>query len=77
VDIARTLDDQDIQRMVTDLPRDSPAFAAFWNSNAGLGLGGGARRFSHPIHGAARCDQMTLVPSAFPNHKIVILLPAT
>jgi transcriptional regulator with XRE-family HTH domain len=75
-DIARTPDDQDIQRMVTDLQRDSPAFAAFWNSHAVLGRGGGARRFSHPIHGAVRYDQMTLVPSAFPDHKIVILLPA-
>ncbi len=36
---------------------------------------GGARRFRHPEGGILRYEQVTLVPAAHPDHKIVMLLP--
>ena len=36
---------------------------------------GGERRFRHPEDGILRYEQVTLLPAAHPDHKLVMLLP--
>ena len=53
----------------------NPAFARFWNDHAVLTREGGARAFNHPQDGLLQFEQVTLVPAAHPDHKLVMLLP--
>ena len=75
-DFVHDPEDSEINALIGGLKRDSAAFLQFWNSYAVLGRDGGARTFNHPTRGAITCEQITLVPSTSPHHKIVILLPA-
>jgi transcriptional regulator with XRE-family HTH domain len=74
-DIVHDPEDAAVAGMVGDLLRESPDFAWFWNSHAVLGRDGGLRKFNHPARGVVRYEQMTLVPAAYPHHKVVVLLP--
>jgi transcriptional regulator with XRE-family HTH domain len=69
-DTARNTDDPDIQALVRDLQDRSADF-----DHAVLAREGGTRRFNHPQDGALHYEQMTFVPTAHPDHKLVMLLP--
>ncbi len=66
-----------MKALVEDLLRHSPDFSRLWNSHAVLAREGGTRLFRHPEDGLLRYEQITLVPSPFPEHRIVLLLPPT
>lgn len=68
-------DDTAMRELVRDLQRESVEFTRFWNSHAVLAREGGERRFTHPQDGALVFDQVTLIPAAHPDHKLVMLLP--
>jgi transcriptional regulator with XRE-family HTH domain len=74
-DTARNPGDAETRTLVTQLLRDSPDFARFWNSHRVLAREGGARIFNHPEDGIVQYEQVTLIPAAQPDHKLVILLP--
>jgi transcriptional regulator with XRE-family HTH domain len=74
-DIARNPGDVETQDLVAQLLRDSPDFARFWNSHTVLAREGGARVFNHPEDGIVQYEQVTLIPAAQPDHKLVLLLP--
>jgi transcriptional regulator with XRE-family HTH domain len=73
-DTAHNPDDPAMRELVGDLLRGSVSFARFWNSHAVLAREGGARVFNHPRDGVLRYEQITLVPAAHPDHKLVMLL---
>jgi transcriptional regulator with XRE-family HTH domain len=73
-DTAHNPDDPAMRDLVGDLLHSSAAFARFWNSHAVLAREGGARAFNHPRDGVLRYEQITLVPAAHPDHKLVMLL---
>ena len=73
-DTAVGQDDSDISALVQDLIDSSPVFRDFWNSHAVLAREGGARLFNHPEDGLLRYEQVTLVPPAHPDVKVVALL---
>lgn len=75
-DIAHDAEDVELRRLVGELLEQSADFARFWNSHAVLGRDGGRRGFNHPRHGVVHYEQVTLVPSTHPHHKVVVLLPA-
>lgn len=75
-DTARRPDDPATAALVDGLKRDCPDFARLWDDHAVAARDGGARRFLHPRDGVVDCEQMTLIPAAFPDHKLVVLLPA-
>ena len=74
-DTGRHPDDPAMHDLVRDLLDRSPAFARFWNDHAVLAREGGTRVFNHPRSGLLRCEQVTLIPAAHPDHKLVLLLP--
>jgi len=61
--------------LVDGLLRTSEPFACFWNSHAVVAREGGERVFNHPRDGTLRYRQVTLVPAAHADHKMVMLLP--
>jgi transcriptional regulator with XRE-family HTH domain len=73
-DTARNPENPEIQALVGELRR-SADFARFWNDHAVLAREGGARRFNHPQDGTLHYQQITLIPAAHPDHKLVMLLP--
>jgi transcriptional regulator with XRE-family HTH domain len=74
-DTAHNSDDATMQALVGDLLQCSASFARFWNSHAVLAREGGTRVFNHPQDGTLHYEQITLVPAAHPDHKLVMLLP--
>jgi transcriptional regulator with XRE-family HTH domain len=76
-DTGHNPDDADMAALVRDLLDRSEAFARFWNSHAVLAREGGTRVFNHPQDGTLRYEQITLVPAAHPDHKLVMLLPTS
>ncbi len=76
-DTARAPDDPALLALVAGLRADSPDFAGLWDGHAVAARDGGARRFRHPEDGILDYEQVTLVPAAHPDHKIVMLLPST
>lgn len=74
-DTAHDPDDPALRALVRELMDRSDSFARFWNSHTVLGRTGGLRTFNHPADGALRYEQVTLVPAAYPDNKLVILLP--
>jgi transcriptional regulator with XRE-family HTH domain len=74
-DTAHNPDDPGLQDLVRDLQQRSASFAHFWNDHAVLAREGGVRVFNHPRDGTLRYEQITLVPAAHPDHKLVMLLP--
>ena len=76
-DTARAPDDPDLARLVTELRAASPDFARLWDAHGVATREGGARLFRHPQDGLLAYEQVTLVPAAHPDHKLVMLLPPT
>jgi len=75
-DTAQDPNDPMMSKMIRDLLDESDSFSAFWHAHIVLAREGGRRSFAHPQDGLVAFEQITLVPSAHPNHKLVILLPA-
>jgi len=74
-DTGHTPDDPAMQELVRDLLYCSADCARFWNNHAVLGREGGRRVFNHPQDGMLCYEQTTFVPAAYPDHKLVVLLP--
>lgn len=74
-DTGHNQDDPAMTSLVRDLCRHSTEFATFWNDHAVLAREGGARVFNHPQDGRLHYEQVTFVPAARPDHKLVVLLP--
>lgn len=74
-DTARDPNDQGMRLIVENLLRSSEVFARLWNSHAVLTREGGERTFNHPLNGRLCYEQVTLLPAAHPDHKLVMLLP--
>lgn len=74
-DTAHDPEDPAMRELISDLRRSSPAFVRLWNSHAVLAREGGLRVFNHPQDGTLRYEQLTLLPAAHPDHKLVVLLP--
>jgi len=69
-------DDAALACLIVELQRDSTAFTDFWSRHSVLAREGGQRAFNHPTQGFVLRNQITLVPSCSPDHKLVLLLPA-
>ncbi len=74
-DTAHNPEDPGMQDLVRDLLRNSAAFVRFWHNHAVLAREGGERRFNHPQDGTLRYQQVTFIPAAHSDHKLVVLLP--
>jgi transcriptional regulator with XRE-family HTH domain len=74
-DTARAPDDPALLALVAGLRADSSDFSRLWDGHAVAARDGGARRFRHPENGILDYEQVTLVPAAHPDHKILMLLP--
>lgn len=74
-DTAHNPDDLRMKALVQDLQGQSAAFSRFWAEHAVLAREGGTRLFNHPQDGRLRYEQLTLVPAAHPDLKLVMLLP--
>lgn len=75
-DTAHAPDDPATAALIAGLRADSPDFARLWDGHAVATRDGGARRFHHPEDGLLDYEQVTLLPAAHPDHKIVMLLPS-
>ena len=75
-DTARSPEDPAMKALVEDLLKGSSIFSRLWNSQAVLTREGGTRLFRHPEDGLLRYEQITLVPTPFPEHRVVMLLPS-
>jgi transcriptional regulator with XRE-family HTH domain len=76
-DTAHHPEDPAMKALADDLARECPDFARLWDNHNVSMRDGGTRSFNHPKDGLLRYEQVTLVPPAFPDHKVVILLPIT
>ena len=74
-DTAHDPDDPGMRALIHGLQQDSPVFARFWNNHAVMAREGGARRFNHAEDGPLQYEQVTLIPAALRDHKLVMLLP--
>lgn len=74
-DTAAFRDDAVVHDMVEDLSRLSPAFAVAWKSQEVLAREGGERRFIHPQSGPLVYRQYTLRLTAYPDLKLISLVP--
>jgi transcriptional regulator with XRE-family HTH domain len=75
-DTARAPDDPALLALVAGLRAESADFARLRDGHAVAARDGGLRRFRHPEDGMLDYEQVTLVPAAHPDHKIVMLLPS-
>lgn len=73
-DTAQIGEDPGIRQLVEALSRDSPAFVRLWNNHTVLAREGGERMFNHPQKGRLQFEQITFVPAAHPDHKLVMLV---
>jgi transcriptional regulator with XRE-family HTH domain len=76
-DTALYPDDAGLLALVAGLRQASTAFDDYWGRHDVLAREGGRRAFEHPGHGRVVHDQVTLVPTGSPDHKLVLLMPAS
>ncbi|HEU5047431.1 MAG TPA: helix-turn-helix transcriptional regulator [Rickettsiales bacterium] len=74
-DTAGLREDPVRRAMVEELSEQSAAFAEAWKSQLVLAREGGIRQFNHPKRGTLRYEQFTLRPAAFPELKLIALVP--
>ncbi len=74
IDHARRLHVPGVVALVDGLIRASPEFSEGWQGQGVLGREGGHRAFDHPTRGRLDFDQITFVPAAEPDYKLVMLL---
>ncbi|MBI3144341.1 MAG: helix-turn-helix domain-containing protein [Pseudogulbenkiania sp.] len=75
-DCGRSVDDVEMQPLITELCQASAEFAAFWQDYEVTGREGGARVFLHPQQGRLVYEQITFYPATRRDLKLVMLLPA-
>jgi len=76
-DSAHYPQDPAMKALADTLARDCPDFARLWDDHNVSMRDGGTRSFNHQEDGLLRYEQITLVPPAFPDQKVVMLLPIT
>lgn len=74
IDHARRLHVPEVVALVEGLTRESPEFREGWQAQRVLGREGGHRAFDHPTRGRLDFDQVTFVPAAEPDYKLVMLI---
>lgn len=74
-DYSRRPQDAAMQSLIDDLLVRSPLFSQHWREQAVQNREGGERRFNHPLHGAQRFLQTTLLVALQPECKLVCLTP--
>lgn len=74
-DTSHASDIAGMEALVGDLRETSADFRRLWGEQAVLAREGGRRDFRHPADGHLAFEQVTLVPAAHPDHKLVLLLP--
>ena len=74
-DTAAVRDDAVLHDMIDELGRSSAAFASAWRSQEVMSRDGGLRRFHHPQRGAVEYEQFSLRLTAFPDLKLITLVP--
>jgi hypothetical protein len=75
-DYSRRPHDVAMLELIKDLSMNSPLFAQYWKEQAVLHREGGERRFNHPVNGAQRFVQTTLLVASQQECKLVCLVPA-
>ncbi|SMF15995.1 helix-turn-helix transcriptional regulator [Pseudogulbenkiania subflava] len=75
-DCGRSVDDAEMQPLITELCQNSTEFAAFWQDYEVTGREGGIRVFQHPQRGQLVYEQVTFYPATRRDLKLVMLLPA-
>ncbi len=75
IDHARRSHVPGVVALVDGLCGASPEFRRGWQGQRVLGREGGHRAFAHTARGRLDFDQVTFVPSAEPDYKLVLLLP--
>ncbi|MDO7836271.1 helix-turn-helix transcriptional regulator [Sphingobium sp. HBC34] len=73
-DMAHSLDDEEIARLVSELTAKSTDFARLWTNHRVLSREGGIRRFNHLSRGEVQAEQMTFMPMRHPDYRLVVLL---
>lgn len=74
-DYSRRPNDVAMLELIEDLSTNSQAFSQYWNDQAVLHREGGERRFNHPVNGAQRFLQTTLLVASQQECKLVCLAP--
>jgi transcriptional regulator with XRE-family HTH domain len=72
---AAHLDDPALRRLIDELHRLSPNFAAMWEQHGVLGREGGERTFDHPEDGFLRFEQVTFELAGHADVKLTMLVP--
>lgn len=75
-DTAHMPDDRDAAALIAELKEGSADFVRLWGDHRVLAREGGLRAFDHPGRGRIEAEQVTFAPIGYPDHKLVILLPA-
>nr|WP_294863677.1 helix-turn-helix transcriptional regulator [uncultured Pseudogulbenkiania sp.] len=75
-DCGRSVDDAEMQPLITELCQSSAEFTAFWQDYEVTGREGGIRVFQHPQRGRLVYEQVTFYPATRRDLKLVMLLPA-
>ncbi|GAB6853294.1 helix-turn-helix transcriptional regulator [Asaia astilbis] len=68
--------EEQVDVLVEELRSRSPDFERLWQNQSVLLRQGGARRFSHPLHGRIDYTQTTLTFTSCPQYQLVTLKPA-
>ena len=76
-DFARTFRDAEVRTFIETLRRESAFFAECWDEQAVQIREGGPRLFNHPHDGLVSFIQHSFAPAGRPDHKLVILTPAS
>ncbi|HEY4318268.1 MAG TPA: transcriptional regulator, partial [Herbaspirillum sp.] len=74
-DYSRRPNDAAMQELIDALSTQSPLFRRYWQDQAVLHREGGERRFQHPLDGAQRFQQTTLLAASQMECKLVCLAP--
>jgi transcriptional regulator with XRE-family HTH domain len=75
-DYGHSFTDPRARALVESLRAESLFFRQAWDAQSVLEREGGPRSFHHPIDGLLRFTQHTFTPSEWPDHKLVLLMPA-
>jgi transcriptional regulator with XRE-family HTH domain len=74
-DYSRRPQDSAMQALIDELSAQSQLFRRYWKDQAVLHREGGERRFNHPLDGAQRFLQTTLLVASQQECKLVCLAP--
>ena len=66
------VDDPERDSLIDELHRESPDFAAFWDSHGVLKREGGTRMFNHPTDGLLCYQQVSLNIASWPDFRLTM-----